>query len=313
MSDTDLEALTPEETEAMAEMQADTGEEATTEPTTPEPQEATEAPSDPVEAEAASEPAGTPEKTAEDDGKPPSGFVPHGAMHAERMRAQNAEAALAEMQQRLAAIEAAQPKPEPEPIPDQFENPEAYNAWVQKQTQAPMEQLQQIQSQLREQQEMQYLNSAVIADEQSFVQEKPDYKAAIDYALQARAKQLAIWAPDGTSEAKLLQAAQNERVDVVRQAIKAGRRPAEVLYRISEGFGYQAAQPEPDPAPAAQTEASKVTALAAAQAATQSLTTAPGASGAAEITLDYLAGLSDEGYAKIQAERPDDVSRALGA
>lgn len=312
MSDTDLEALTPEETEAMAAMQADTGEETTTEPAPSEPQEATEAPSDPVEAEATSEPDGEPENAAEDDSKPPAGYVPHGAMHSERMRAQNAEAALNEMRAEIEALKAAQPAPEPEPVPDQFADPEAYNAWVQRQAQAPLEQVQQIQAQLREQQEMQYLNSAVIADEQSFVKEKPDYKDAIDFALQARAKQLAIFAPDGTPEAQLLQAAQKERVDVVRQAIQAGRRPAEVLYRISEGFGYQAKAPEPTPAPGS-TEAEKVTALANAQAATQSLTTAPGASAAAEITLDYLAGLSDEAYAKIQAERPDDVSRALGA
>lgn len=307
MSDTDLEALTPEETEAMEAMKADTGEdtaaEPTSEPTGEQPQEAAEAPA---------EPEGEPEKAAEDDSKPPAGFVPHGAMHAERMRAQAAETALNEMRAEIEALKAAQPAPEPEPVPDQFADPEGYNQWVQKQAQAPLEQVQKIQDQLREQQELQQLNGVVIADEQAFVQEKPDYKDAIDFALQARAKQLAIFAPDGTPEAQLLQAAQQERVDVVKQAIAAGRRPAEVLYRISEGFGYQAKQPAPAPGPG-PTEAEKVAALASAQAETQSLTTAPGASSAAEITLDYLAGLSDEAYAKIQAQRPDDVARALGA
>lgn len=310
MSDTDLEALTPEEAEAMEAMKADIGEDTAPEPTPEDIEAPQEAASEPVEAETPAEPEGEPEKAAEDDSKPPAGFVPHGAMHAERMRAQAAETALNEMRAEIEALKAAQPAPEPEPVPDQFADPEAYNAWVQKQAQAPLEQVQKIQEQLREQQELQQLNGVVIADEQAFVKEKPDYKEAIDFALQARAKQLAIFAPDGTPEAQLLQAAQQERVDVVRQAIAAGRRPAEVLYRISEGFGYQAKQTAPASGP---TEAEKVTALANAQAATQSLTTAPGASAAAEITLDYLAGLDDEAYAKIQAQRPEDVARALGA
>ena len=313
MSDTDLEAFTPEEAEAMEAMKSDTGEDTAAElAPEPTPQEAAEAAPEPVEAEAPAELEGDPEKAAEDNSKPPAGFVPHGAMHAERMRAQAAETALNEMRAEIEALKAAQPAPEPEPVPDQFSDPEGYNAWVQKQAQAPLEQVKQIQEQLREQQELQQLNGVVIADEQAFIQEKPDYKDAIDFALQARAKQLAIFAPDGTPEAQLLQAAQQERIDVVKQAIAAGRRPAEVLYRISEGFGYQAKQPDPAPA-SGPTEAEKVTALANAQAATQSLTTAPGASAAAEITLDYLAGLDDEAYAKIQAQRPEDVARALGA
>jgi hypothetical protein len=319
MSDTDLEAFTPEETEAMEAMKADTGEGIeTAEPTpapepTPEPapeREQVAAEAEPADSEGheASEPDGEPERAAEADGKPPAGFVPHGAMHAERMRAQSAEAAVAQLQERLDALEAAQPQPEPEPAPDPIIDKEAYDAWVVKQAQAPMEALQKMQAEQQQAAEFQRLSAAVGADEQRFMAQKPDYQQAVEHAIESRVKVLSMLFPTA-AEADIRQEVQNERISVARQAVESGQSPADIFYRIGQSYGYTPKAPEPAPV---QTEAAKVAALASAQQATQTLTAAPGASGAAEITLDYLAGLGDEAYAKLQAERPDDVARALG-
>lgn len=290
--------LSPEEEAAKAEMM-----EPSTAIVEPEPEPAKEEAKEP---EKAAEPQEEPKKD-----KPPEGFVPHQAMHSEREGRKAAEALVAQMQQRLAELEARvppQPEPEPEPIPDNIADPDAYNAWVQNQSKRLAEKLERIE---REQQQAQLAATVqhhIQADEARVKAEKPDYADAMKFATDIRARHLKRLAPMA-SDAEIQQQIDTERLNLAHYALTNNMRPADVYYGIAQDYGWTGAPAAPAPThdPAAQVQA-----LNTAQQQTQSLATASAAAGRPEITIESLAKMDERQLAQIKRDRPDEVRRAMG-
>lgn len=256
----------------------------------------------------AREPAEAKEEPA-DTGKPPPGFVPHGAMHQERERARQAESELAQVRAEMAALRLAQqynqPQQQEETPPDIFAEPEKYNEWVQRQTGNAQEQVRRLQEQLQQQAEAQHLAAMLEGDATSFAAEKPDYSQAVSHLVKTRTAELQLIYPNA-KPAEVSQAIEQERLNLVRQASSMGMRPAEFMYNLAASRGYT-----PPAAPVNTQAANQIKAQAAAQAATQSLSSAPANAGAGDLTIESLAKMSPGAYAKLKAERPDDVRRVM--
>lgn len=268
-----------------------------------------ETPDEPKEAPAVEpEEAKQPEPKAD---KPPPGMVPHGALHAERESRKAAESELQQLRAKLAVLELAQnQKSEPEQPaapPDMFTDPEGYSKWVQDLASAPQRSVAELQEQMRAQAEQQMLSHALANDAAAFVAERPDYQAAEAHLIKARIAELQLLYPTESPAAVAAHVAQ-ERLGLVRQAQQVGMRPAEFIYNVATHRGYAPPAPKPaiDPAAAAQMKAK-----AAAQQATQSLASAPANAGAGDLTMEGIAKMSPAEYAKLKADRPDDVRRVM--
>ena len=277
------EEFTADEQAAMDAMKADT---------TPEPQEVTEAPQETPE-EAPKEEAKEPEfKTSrEKTEKPPEGFVPHQAMHAERMKRQ-------ELERKIAELEARLPKPEEEKPPqwvDPLVDPEGfrkYDEWRQRENN---EKLEQINRSLKEREETAVRVRRAAELEAEFAAETPDYPQATQFLHQARVSELAAmgYSPDQIS-AQLRQ----DAMGVFNAAQQIGMNPAELLYIRARRAGYQ---PPVKEAPKPVADAERVVALDKAQKATQGLGSASGPQ-SGQLTARDLAAMSEAELAKVPAE-----------
>lgn len=298
------QGFTAEESAALEAMKADAPLNTPSEPAV-EPSEPASQP-DPTPAAAEPPPA------AEGPEKPPQGFVPHGAMHAEREAKRAAESEAAQLRAELAAMRLAQQQAqqpqEPDTPPDMFAEPEKYNDWVQRQNAASQQQIQQMQQQMQQQLEMQQLTAALQGDAVAFALEKPDYSSAEAHLVQTRTSELQMIYPRA-QPAEIAQAVERERLALVQQAQQSGMRPAEFIYNLATHRGYAA--PALQPAPQTTQVAAQMQAQAQAAAATQSLASAPANAGAGDLTMEGISKMSSAEYAKLKAERPDDVLRVM--
>lgn len=134
------------------------------------------------------------------------------------------------------------------------------------------------------------------------LRDRPDFLAAYQHARQARVSELCAlgYAPQEALEITF----DNER-EVIRNAYANGRNPASVIYDYARRRGYGGAT-APGGSNGAQavssgrgilSEAEKIALAARGQAASKSLSAAGGGS-AGTLTLDALAGMSDEEFAE---------------
>lgn len=286
--------LTTEEREAMTAMEADTA------PVTEEEQAAAQEPETPTE-EPAPEFKST--RSAPDwnsltdeqregvarllEGKPPSGMVPHQSMHSERMKRQ-------ELERRLAEIEAAQKTPAEVPQwVDPIEDPEGHRKWSEyTATKARDEAIAQFHEQgKQEAARYERINRAAQA-EAEFSAKQADYPAATDYLLNTRVQQLAQM---GMSEDEIRPQLQKEANAVYDAAIAAGLNPAAVLYMKAQEMGYKVA---PATAPA-QSDAERITHLAETQQRTRGAGNAGGSAPQGELTMAQLADMSEAELMKL--------------
>lgn len=271
----------------------------------PEPTPAEE-PAEPQAApvEEAQEQPAPEEQAAEQPGKPPEGFVPHGAMHKEREERKAAEARAAALEARLAAFEAAaKPAPEEPEEPqyvDPVEDPEGYRKYDQyhKDKQAAQIKAQQDEREaaLAQQQRI----TAAQTAEEAFIKDQPDYPDAVKHLAETR---MANLRQAGLNEQQVRQQIQKDYNELFDAAKAIGMNPAKLAYIRAQEFGY-APTPKVDPA-----EAQRLQAQAAAADATQTLSGAGGGSQAGGITAQDLANMSQEEFDKLSDA---DFQRAMG-
>lgn len=284
---------TDEDEKALAEMKA--ADEAPVEEAPAEDEAASQEAVEPAEAEEKPEP----EAKTEDAAKPPEGYVPHQAMHAERLRRQEAERRLKEIEERLKADE--KPKEE-EQIPDPVVDPEKWAAYQRETTGRSQQEIQRLRQEIEQERYQRQVFNAVTMGEQRVKAEKPDYDTAISHLMEARKRELAYFTDD--------QDAINNQIrqdlwGVSTAAIEKGLNPAEVLYNIAHQRGYQ--PPEADTG--TPDAASRVTAAAKAQEATASLSQASGGPQSGRLTADQLAAMPEKDFAKLS---DDDIRKAMG-
>lgn len=144
------------------------------------------------------------------------------------------------------------------------------------------------------------------------MRERPDFLAAYQHARQARVSELCAL---GYAPQEALAITFDNEAEVIRNAYAGGQNPAHVIYNYAQRHGYggepgpvqQGARTAPGSVPA-MSEAEKVALAARGQAASKSLSNAGGGS-AGSLTLEALAGMSDEEFA--EATRGDRWQRLL--
>lgn len=237
---------------------------------------------------------------------PPPGFVPHAALHAERVK--NAEIAkqLGTLKARTNAI-LINKTYQPAPMPDMVSDPEGYlHALEERQTAFEAERAQA--------QQFQEIDRALEQDETNFIVSNPDYPAASDYYVASRAKELLLSMAPADAQTAMV----NEVRAIAAQAWQRGVPASEFIYEIAKARGYTPGQPTPTPAPVAVTPApaaatpapaaapaagaalikpaAAVAAVKAGQAASKSLS-GQGGHSVADLNAEALLSMSDDEFA----------------
>lgn len=242
-------------------------------------------------------------------------FVPHQALHAERLKRQEIERQLNEQRQQFARFEQRMaelneviaPKQAP---PDPVQDPIAALQYTQQQL-ADMQkaQVEVQQRQMAEQQQQALIGQVEGAYKQSWqakLSESPDtanaYKAfvsALDGHFQLRGVQ------DPSQRQALI--VEEERA-IAYAALQQGIDPAEAVIKQAAFYGYrpEAAKPAVDPAKALE---NKQKGLAAAR----SLSTASGASSDGALTPQRIAEMSSEEFAALKSKlSPSKFAKLMG-
>jgi hypothetical protein len=258
------------------------------------------------EPERAVEPAAEPDADDPDDG-----MVPHGALAQARAKARQYREALAKAEQDRARLEGrleALMKPsapaEPEKPLKFSDDPMRVGEDLIKTTSEIRAELAAIKEQTALQHHMAALNQTLLGAEASYKSTTPDYDQAKIHARTSYFEELrAIGYDDETAFNTVVKREQQ----IVNNAISAGKNPAEVIYNLSKTRGWTGAKPTP----AAPSPAEKVALAAKGQAADKSLGAAPGGA-AAELSVEALAGMSDEDFsARFKGDKGEREFRRL--
>ncbi|NJO32660.1 MAG: hypothetical protein HC869_05505 [Rhodospirillales bacterium] len=134
------------------------------------------------------------------------------------------------------------------------------------------------------------------------MRERPDFLAAYQHAREARVSELCAL---GYAPQEALAITFDNEAEIIGNAFAAGHNPAQVIFDYAQRHGYRGgpgpvqhgARMAPGSAPA-MSEAEKVALAARGQAASKSLSNAGGGS-AGTLTLEALAGMSDEEFAEV--------------
>jgi hypothetical protein len=131
------------------------------------------------------------------------------------------------------------------------------------------------------------------------MRERPDFLAAYQHARQARVSELCTL---GYAPQEALAITFDNEAEIIGNAYANGQNPAQVIYDYAQRHGYRggAIHRARGPAPrsaAAMSEAEKVVLAARGQAGSKSLSNAGGGA-AGTLTLEALAGMSDEEFAE---------------
>ena len=219
------------------------------------------------------------------------------ALDAERHKRKEVEARTAVLEEQLRRLTA--PKPE-EPVVDEMPDPvldiEGFKGWQQRQLDARMEPVRQMQQHMQAQGAVgsmaQYANRA----ETEFKAEKPDYEAALSHARAMKSRELSGYFAPEQIQAELGKV----EASITLLAMQHGKNPAQIVYDYAVMTGYK---------PGAADEAAKIVKLATAQKNTASTAGAGGSARAEEYTVESLANMSEKELAKV----PDDkLAAALG-
>lgn len=128
--------------------------------------------------------------------------------------------------------------------------------------------------------------------ERDFRSDHPDYDKAVEHFRKVRAEELA---EEGLGGQDLNNALVEGLVSAVARAIRAGKDPAEVVYKLAKnrGFGVDG-------------DTKKLQTITRAQEAGKSLSNAGGRTGDGELTFDYVSSLKgkefSEAFAKLKAQ-----------
>jgi hypothetical protein len=239
-------------------------------------------------------------KFAKEDVPRQPGTVPQGALHAEReghkktkAELQAAQDTLRQFAEQRARIQAAKPQPAPEP--DQQDNGLDH-------LRSRLAQLETVQHSDQKRREMasvddnerQTVAAHMGQAEANFRAATPDYDAAVQHLLQARARQVARFDPD---PARVQTAVLTEIYDMSRTAMERGMDPAQLAYEMAKDWGYQG-KPKPD----------MIDAIAAGTKS-RSLGGAGGGSPQGNANVNAMANMSEDEF--LDAYNSDPAFRAL--
>jgi hypothetical protein len=175
----------------------------------------------------------------DDNGK--SKTVPQQALHAEREKRKALEAEIAPLREQLAAIakmreQVQSRKPEDLPAAD---DPAALEHLRNRLSQLETGQTrltQHMDTQALDQAERAQLGGFMQEAETAYRQQQPDYDAAIEHVVMARANELKLY---GLNPAQIQTTIAEEATEIVRSAVAQGRNPAELGYQIALSRGYR--------------------------------------------------------------------------
>lgn len=277
---------------------------------------------DPVEPETPETPKAEPE-TAEKAPDEPK-MVDVRALQEARAAEREVKQRNAMLEQRLNDVLAAmsqqaqpqQPVQQQAPAADEpppQDDPLALLQWLAKEVQ--QQKLTTVEAQQIAQQEgqRQYHQQQVAGLEQQFRASVPDYDAALEFAGQAREKELEILYPYSTADQRR-QAVLQEWGQVTMSALQAGVNPAEQAYRYAQARGFNGQQAAQVAAPAAP-KPLDTAAIASAQQRHQSLSDAPGGEVAPVIDAKALAKMDDKTFKAWLSKRGNEskLDEILGA
>jgi hypothetical protein len=173
------------------------------------------------------------------------------------------------------------------------------------------------------------LRTAYGNDARRFAGENPDFGHAYTHYLTVR--HATLEAAGYSDQAERRQIIEQEERDIVKRAFEGQRSPAATIYAIAKQIGYQKpadppqpasageqAQPAPvaqpaaaAPAPAAPSAVDQVNRVAAAQAASRSLSSA-GGSPVIQMSIATLLDMSDPEFAAYERANPGVVKQLMG-
>lgn len=235
------------------------------------------------------------EEVAE-EAKDKGGTVPQQALHAEREKRKAAEGELTQLREQLGAIQkmreqVASRKPEDLPAADDPAAVEHLRKRLAEVEQGQTRISQHIDGAALANEEIQQLGGYMQQSEARIRQDKPDYDAAIDYIVKARAGELALY---GLTQPQIQQTISEEATDIIRSAVNQGRDPAELAYQLAQTRGYrptETAQDQPKPNGAQ----AMLDAIEKAKTASKSLGSG-GGSAARTLTAEAVAALSADEF-----------------
>ncbi|HZC17385.1 MAG TPA: hypothetical protein VE309_11550 [Caulobacteraceae bacterium] len=175
--------------------------------------------------------------------------------------------------------------------PDMETNPIGYMRWADQR----LEFYERREAEAARQQEEQSRQQAAVAQiarrmedfEKDFADDHPDYFKAAAHFRTARTAELA---EEGVSAADMAQALRQDFVNVIARATRAGKDPAEVVYKLARNRGF-----------GADSDDKKLQTISRAANAGRTLSGAGGAAGEAELTVEYVNGLSGKAFTEARA------------
>lgn len=272
----------------------------------------TPAPELPAEPEKpAAEPEKPVEKAAEDPDADEDKLVPHGALAEARAKARTFREQLAAERQekarlegRLEALLAGQKPAEPEKPIKFADDPMKAGSKLEEETAAIRAELKQMQDRDALRQHISTMNQALVGAETAFKATTADYEPAKLHARTSYFEELKML---GYDDQQAFNEVVRKEQQLVNRALQNGSDPADMIYKLAKSRGWAG----PKPAPVTPTPADKVAIAAKGQEAAKSLGAAPGGA-AAEMSVEALAGLSDEEFAaKFGGEKGDREFRKM--
>lgn len=217
------------------------------------------------------------------------------------------EEAWARANQRLQQLQERKPNSAvaADPEPDRSADPAAHQAWQMRQYQRALVGLYEQQQAAAQAAALQHQGNVAWRLEQEFAQNgHPDYYERVKFLKARRARELELMGIG--EEAERARIVHQDSQLLVNTALRQGRNPAEVAYRLAEEWGYKGGQS----APSGGAE-EKIRELARKQAAGQSLQTLGGRPPQGGLTLEAIAALDDEAYEKLLEQAGGDLNALL--
>ncbi len=209
--------------------------------------------------------------------------VPLPVLLEERQKRKAAEAALAEL--RKTAQAPAPNKPEPvDPATDPIAVIQAQQKWIDDREKQDLQH-----------REMNQFQQTVIAREQEYVKDNPDYPKAVEFLKEARVREMREGL--GMNDQQIAQTLSQEAYQTAQYAMQNDLNPADIFMRLAKARGFTAEAPEPEAAPAPvavvpQPEAvARLAAIGKGQRAGKGLSNGGGGPAAPAPSLEAIANL----------------------
>lgn len=227
--------------------------------------------------------------------RPPEGYVPHAALHAERQQKAEIARNYQVLQTRMNAMLAQQhPQPTQAAMPNIEDDPLGYFARMEQRIAAfEQQRIQEVQTR--------QIDNALDQDELTFASQVPDYPNASQHWVQSRAQELLAFNPPDVAKDML-----SKEVRVIAQeAWKRGMPASQMIYQLAQARGYTPGQAAPAAAPAPiapvvpvarpLTPQATIEAVRQGQAVSRSLSSG-GAAGAVDLNAEAILNMSDEEF-----------------